>query len=124
MLGGPTTCALGYLLAERIGRPVTERALAGSVPDEPALPGVAARLLLAWGLSTGVPVLGLALVGGGEVVGISEASSDRLAATTCSSARPRSSSGSPAWCSRRARSPIRSSACATASPRSARGGPT
>jgi adenylate cyclase len=80
-LGGAVTCALSYLLAERIGRPVTERALAGSVPDDPALPGVAARLLLAWGLGTGAPVFGLALVGGAEMVGVSEASGDRLAAT-------------------------------------------
>jgi adenylate cyclase len=80
-LGGAVTCALSYLLAERIGRPVTERALAASVPDEPALPGVAARVLLAWGLSTGAPVLGLALVGGAEMAGISDASGDRLAAT-------------------------------------------
>jgi adenylate cyclase len=81
VLGGAVTCALSYLLAERIGRPVTERALAASVPAEPALPGVAARVLLAWGLSTGAPVLGLALVGAAEMVGISDASSDRLAAT-------------------------------------------
>jgi adenylate cyclase len=81
VLGGTTTCALGYLLGERIARPVTVLVLAGSVPDKPALPGVAARVLLAWGLSTGVPVLGLALVGGGMMVGISEPSADRLAAT-------------------------------------------
>ena len=81
VLGGAVTCALSYLLAERIGRPVTERALAASVPAEPALPGVAARVLLAWGLSTGAPVLGLALVGAAEMAGISDASGDRLAAT-------------------------------------------
>jgi adenylate cyclase len=62
-------------------RPVTERALAHGVPDEPAVPGVAARVLLAWGLSTAAPILGLALVGGVQMVGISEGSSDRLATT-------------------------------------------
>jgi adenylate cyclase len=81
VLGAAVTCALGYLLAERIARPVTVLALAHDVPDEPALPGVATRMLVAWGLSTGAPVLGLALVGGGEVVGLSEASADRLAVT-------------------------------------------
>jgi adenylate cyclase len=80
-LGGAVTCALSYLLAERIMRPVTERALAGGVPDEPAVPGVRARVLLAWALSTGAPVLGLVLVGGAQAVGISDASGDRLATT-------------------------------------------
>jgi adenylate cyclase len=81
VLGGAVTCALAYLLADRIVRPVTEQALAGSVPEVPALPGVAARVLLAWALGTGAPVLGLALVGGGAMVGISDASADRLAVT-------------------------------------------
>jgi adenylate cyclase len=81
LLGGAVTCSLGYLLAERILRPVTELALAERVPDEPALPGVTARLLLAWALGTGAPVLGMFLVGGAEVVGISDEPGDRLAAT-------------------------------------------
>ncbi len=82
VLGGAVTCALAYLLAERIARPVTELALADRVPEEPALPGVAARILLAWGLGTGAPVFGLALVGLAEAAGISDSPADRLAATT------------------------------------------
>src|SRR5688572_18517888 len=81
LLGGAVTCSLGYILAERILRPVTELALAERVPEEPALPGIRARVLLAWALGTGAPVLGLFLVGGTEVVGISDESGDRLAAT-------------------------------------------
>jgi adenylate cyclase len=81
VLGGTVTCALGYLLAEKIARPVTALALAHHVPDEPALPGVATRMLLAWALSTGAPVLGLALVGGAELVGLSDTTADRLAVT-------------------------------------------
>ena len=81
LLGGAVTCSLGYLLAERIMRPVTELALAERVPDEPALPGVTARVLLAWALGTAAPVLGMFLVGGAEVVGISDEEGDRLAAT-------------------------------------------
>ena len=81
LLGGAVTCSLGYLLAERILRPVTELALSHDVPEEPALPGIRARVLLAWALGTGAPVLGLFLVGGTEVVGISDESGDRLAAT-------------------------------------------
>ena len=57
-LGGATTCAVGYLLAERIARPVVARALAGGPPPRPTAPGVAARLTMAWTLATGVPVLG------------------------------------------------------------------
>jgi adenylate cyclase len=80
-LGGTVTCALGYLLAERICRPITALALAHHVPEEPALPGVATRMLLAWALSTGAPVLGLALVGGAELVGLSDTTADRIAVT-------------------------------------------
>jgi adenylate cyclase len=81
LLGGAVTCSLGYLLSERILRPVTELALAERVPEQPALPGVTARLLLAWALGTGAPVLGMFLVGGAEVVGISDEEGDRIAAT-------------------------------------------
>jgi adenylate cyclase len=81
LLGGAVTCSLGYLLSERILRPVTEIALAERVPERPALPGVTTRLLLAWALGTGAPVLGMFLVGGAEVVGISDEAGDRIAAT-------------------------------------------
>jgi adenylate cyclase len=63
VLGGIVTCALGYLLGERILRPVTALALAGGVPARPQLPGVAARALLSWTAGAGVILLGLALIG-------------------------------------------------------------
>jgi adenylate cyclase len=62
VLGGLVTCALGYLLAERLLRPVTALALAESVPARPELPGVRTRALLSWTLGTGVVLLGIALV--------------------------------------------------------------
>lgn len=62
VLGGLVTCALGYLLGERLLRGVTALALAGGVPSRPQLPGVATRALLSWTLGTGVVLLGLALV--------------------------------------------------------------
>jgi adenylate cyclase len=83
-LGGAATCAVAYLLAQRIMRPIAARALAAAVPDDPALPGIAMRLLLTWALGTGVPVLGLTLVGAGELTGVLTASADRLAATAVS----------------------------------------
>jgi len=60
-LGGVTTSALSYLLAERIMRPVVTRAFAGSRVAPPVVLGVRPRLLLAWGVGTGVPLLGLAM---------------------------------------------------------------
>ena len=68
-LGGLSTCAFGYLVAERIMRPATARALAGDPPTRPVGPGVAARMTMAWILATGVPVLGLAAVGDRAVGG-------------------------------------------------------
>jgi adenylate cyclase len=62
LMGGETTCALGYLLAERQARPVTARALAGGAPRESVGPGVSQRLGMAWSLGTGVPLLGILVV--------------------------------------------------------------
>jgi adenylate cyclase len=60
VLGGITTCGMLYLLAERAFAPVTAKALANSAPREPVLPGVDARMLLAFAVSVGGPLLGLA----------------------------------------------------------------
>jgi adenylate cyclase len=58
-LGGVTTCALVYLLVERLLRPATARSLAHAPPERPVGPGVPARLITAWALASGVPLLGL-----------------------------------------------------------------
>ena len=63
LMGGETTCAIGYLLAERIARPVTARALAGGPPPrERCAPGMAARLTTAWSVGTGIPLFGIAVI--------------------------------------------------------------
>ncbi|HEX2085355.1 MAG TPA: adenylate/guanylate cyclase domain-containing protein [Solirubrobacteraceae bacterium] len=62
LMGGLTVMALGYLLAERLMRPVTSRALAFGPPPKPFGPGVKGRLLLAWAFATGVPLAGIAMV--------------------------------------------------------------
>lgn len=83
VLGGVTTCALTYLLVERLLRPVTARALAGAPsvpgvvcragrwpasmwgveqPERPVGPCIEARLITAWVLASGVPLLGLVLL--------------------------------------------------------------
>ena len=69
VLGGLTTAAVNYLMAERIMRPVTARALAGGPPSRPAAPGVRTRLLTAWTLATGVPLLGVAAVSVAQLAG-------------------------------------------------------
>jgi adenylate cyclase len=63
LMGGLTTTAVTYLLTERIMRPLTARALANSSPPRTCGPGVQGRLVLAWALATGVPLLGLGFVG-------------------------------------------------------------
>jgi adenylate cyclase len=83
-LAGGAVCAVAYLLAQRVLRPVAARALADHVPEQPSLPGITTRILLTWALGTGVPVLGLTLVGIGELTGLIDASSDRVATTAVS----------------------------------------
>lgn len=78
-LGGATTCAIAYLLAERIQRPITALALAGDVSARPTVPGVGARALLAWALGTAIPVLGMGVAAVVSV--IEDVSVERLAAT-------------------------------------------
>ena len=87
LLGGETTCAIGYLLAERIARPVTALALAGGPPPrERCAPGVAVRLTTAWSLGTGIPLLGISVIAvaslfhGGEDAGLVAAAVAFLAA--------------------------------------------
>jgi class 3 adenylate cyclase len=69
VLGGVTTCALGYLLTERIWRPVVALALAAGPPARPVTPGVGARLMMAWALATGVPLIGIFAVASAGVLG-------------------------------------------------------
>ncbi|HEV2875484.1 MAG TPA: adenylate/guanylate cyclase domain-containing protein [Thermoleophilaceae bacterium] len=81
LLGGETTCAVGYLLIERITRPVMTRALAGGPPPQTSCgPGVRGRLMMAWSLGTGVPLLGIVMV---AIAGVADGDEDPtlLAAT-------------------------------------------
>lgn len=61
-VGGLATCAVAYLLSERILRTAASRAMASGAPEKPVTPGVAARLLIAWVLGTGLPLIGVVLV--------------------------------------------------------------
>ncbi len=62
-LGGLTTSAAAYVLAELALRPVASRALAAGPVNRRLVPGVALRWLLAWALGTAAPLVGLVLVG-------------------------------------------------------------
>jgi adenylate cyclase len=69
LMGGLVTCAIAYLLGERVLRPVTARALECGAPERPVVPGVIARTVLAWALATGVPVVGIGMVAAGIIHG-------------------------------------------------------
>ena len=60
-LGGFTTCTIAYLLSERIMRPVVSRAMDGATEPPPVLLGVKPRLLLAWGVGSGLPLVAIAM---------------------------------------------------------------
>ena len=57
LLGATATAIIGYLQSERVLRPVAVAALRGGVPENFRRPGVVLRLVLAWVLSTGVPLV-------------------------------------------------------------------
>lgn len=63
LLGGITTCAIAYLMAELRMRPAVARALTANPPERPLTPGVSVRLMVVWVVATGVPLLGLVLMG-------------------------------------------------------------
>ena len=55
LLGGLTTCALGYLVGQWLLRPLAGVVLGGQAPLHPVGPRVQTRLLLVWALGTAVP---------------------------------------------------------------------
>ena len=61
-LGGITTTAITYLLSERVLRAATARAMMSRPPKRPVVPGMVARSVIAWGLGTGVPLVGMLIV--------------------------------------------------------------
>ncbi|MDZ7676476.1 MAG: adenylate/guanylate cyclase domain-containing protein [Acidimicrobiales bacterium] len=60
LIGGLGVCAISYLVVEQTYRPLFAFALAGEAPPRPASLGIRPRLMLAWAVSSGVPLLGLA----------------------------------------------------------------
>jgi len=70
ILGGITTTAVWYLIAERIMRPVSARALDGGPAGHRSGPSIQLRLAMAWTLATGVPLLGVAMLAVGYLVDV------------------------------------------------------
>jgi adenylate cyclase len=62
-LTGLTMAAFGYLVTERLLRPVAAMALQAGGLDQAVLPGITRRQLLGWATATGSPVLGVVLIG-------------------------------------------------------------
>jgi class 3 adenylate cyclase len=62
LLGGMVTAGVTYLLVARAARDVTARALAAHPPAGKLALGVRPRLVLTWGLTSGVPMLGVVLL--------------------------------------------------------------
>ena len=62
LLGGMATAGVTYLLVARAARSVTAVALAAHPPAGTLTLGVRPRLLLTWGLTSGVPMLGVVLL--------------------------------------------------------------
>lgn len=71
-LAGWTTSCITYLLCERALRPVARRVLAAGIPERRFVRSVADRTMFAWGLGTGVGVLGLVLLGIGGLLAPAE----------------------------------------------------
>ena len=78
IFSGLGTCAFSYLVAERSMREVARRALEDGPRDHPAVPGVTARVMWAWAISTGTPVLGVVLIAAGVTTGVLPNDSQQL----------------------------------------------
>ena len=62
LIGGVTTCAIAYLMIERSFRPLFAHVLAGRPEARLRTPAVRLRLMLAWAVGSGVPLLAIAAV--------------------------------------------------------------
>ncbi len=80
-LAGLVTSAIAYLLAERITRPLAKAALSISTVSKPRLPGITTRTVLGWTLGSGVPLIGLIIVGIFALADPASATTTKLAVT-------------------------------------------
>jgi adenylate cyclase len=78
-LTGLTMAAFGYLVTERLLRPVAAIALQSGGLDQALLAGITRRQLLGWATATGAPVLGVVLIGVLATVDSSGVTTGRMA---------------------------------------------
>ncbi|MEV4418635.1 adenylate/guanylate cyclase domain-containing protein [Patulibacter sp. NPDC049589] len=78
-LTGLTMAAFGYLVTERLLRPVAAIALQAGGLDRSVLPGITRRQLLGWATATGAPVFGLVLIGILVTIDDKSVTADRMA---------------------------------------------
>ncbi len=76
ILGGLTTCGVVFLMLERLNRPIFVLTLRAGHRPKRTQPGLGTRLILAWLLGSGVPLVILAIA----PVGLDEAHRERLVA--------------------------------------------
>lgn len=62
LLSGATVCGFVYLFTEFALRPIAARALEAGAPQRHRFAGTTGRVMLAWMLGSGIPVLGLILI--------------------------------------------------------------
>lgn len=68
VLGALTACSLQYVLVEKALRPIAALTLAGSLPTRRDYPGVRSRLVLAWVLTTGIPLAGIVVLSAAALI--------------------------------------------------------
>lgn len=71
-LVGSVSVTLGYIIGERMLRPLTAIAMSVRFPAQHTAPGVGTRVLLIWGLTTAVPVLGVVLISISQITNYAE----------------------------------------------------
>lgn len=77
-LGATAAAIIGYLQSERVLRPVAVAALRSGVPENLKAPGVILRQMLAWVLSTAVPVLAIVLAAVSDKLALLHAPPERF----------------------------------------------
>lgn len=82
IFSGMGTIAFSYLVAERSTREIARRALEDGPDLPPTVPGVTARVMATWALSTGMPVIGVVLISAGVTLGILPEDAEKLRLAT------------------------------------------
>lgn len=76
------TVAFSYLVTERTTREISRWALEEGPRDHVKVPGVTTRVMVAWALSTGGPILGVVLIAAGVTVGVLPEDTEKLRLAT------------------------------------------